>query len=443
MLSGYSFFQYYIIMEIFIILLLILFNGMLSLSEISLISSRKLKMNVLAKADKRGAKKALVLMDNPDRFLSTVQVGITLIGILTGVYSGDTLASYLRDWLVGIFPSIAHYAGIIAKVIVVFVITYFTIVLGELIPKRLAMTFPETLLRRFSGFLQFFSKLFYPFVWLLESTVRLIMRMLRLKPSEESKITEEEILAAVKLGASEGEVQDVEHDIVERVFDLGDRDVASVMTYRSDLICIDVNDDLETIRSVVYEDMHGYYPVIDKHLDNLIGVISLKDIFGSVSSGRINVREFISDPVFFPENTSTYKALQCFKESQLYYGFVIDEFGSLQGMITSVDIMEALLGRMSLPDDDEETIIEQEDGTWIVDGQYSFYDFLSYFDMEDIFQEYDFNTLSGLILDIAEHIPQVGEIIRWKEFSFEILNMDAARIDKVLVIIIEEEKQKE
>jgi putative hemolysin len=421
-------------MEIIIIIALVLFNGIFSLGEVSLLSARKTKMNALAQADKRGAKKALKFMDNPENLLFSVQLGITLITIIIGVYSGVTLSGYLQNWLLAVFPAMM-YAEITAKIIVIFLITFFTIVLGRLIPKRLALTYPETVLRRFLGFLRFFSKLFFPFSWLLNSTVRLVWHIFKIKPSEESKITEEEILEAVKLGASEGEVQDVEHDIVERVFDLGDRDVASVMTHRSDLVCIDINDDLEKIRSVVYEDMHGYYPVIDKHLDNLLGVISMKDIFGSVAIGGLNIKDFISSPVFFPETTSTYKALQYFKESQLYYGFVTDEFGTLQGMITSTDIMEALLGRMTQADEDDETIIAQEDGTWIVDGQYSFYDFLSYFDMENIFQEYDYNTLSGLILDIAEHIPQVGEIIQWKKFRFEILNMDAARIDKVGVVL--------
>lgn len=423
-------------MEIIIIVVLVLFNGIFSLSEISLLSSRKTKMNAMAEADKRGAKRALAFMDNPENFVFSVQVGVTLIAVVIGLYCGNNLSIYLRDWFLGMFPAMGQYAEITAKIIVIFFIIYFMLVFGRLIPQRLASTYPEAILRRFLGFIRFLSIIFYPFVWLLDASVRLIWFIFKIKPSEESKITEEEIMEAVKLGASEGEVQDVEHDIVERVFDLGDRDVASVMTHRSDLVCIDINDDLEKIRSVVYEDMHGYYPVIDKHLDNLLGIISMKDIFGSVASGRLNIKDLISSPVFFPETTSTYKALQYFKESQLYYGFVIDEFGSLQGMITSTDIMEALLGRMTQVDEDDETIIEQEDGTWVVDGQYSFYDFLSYFDMENIFQEYDYNTLSGLILDIAEHIPQVGEIIQWKKFSFEILNMDSARIDKVLVVRI-------
>jgi putative hemolysin len=419
-------------MEIIIIALLILFNAILALSEISLISSRKGKMDILAKNNKHGAKRALTLMDNPDKFLSTVQVGITLIGILTGVYSGDTLAEQLRIWLAK-WTALTPYAGVMAKTIVVLVITYFTIVLGELLPKRLAMTYSELLLRKFSGFLRFFSILFAPFVWLLESSLKLLIKIFKIKPTKESKITEEEILAAVKLGASEGEVQEVEHDIVERVFDLGDRDVVSVMTHRNDLVCIDIHDDMQTIYAIVHEDMHGYYPVIDKYPDKLLGVISLQDIFACIFDPNKNIKDYVSDPVFFPETTSTYNALRKFKESQLYYGFIADEFGSLQGMITSVDIMEALLGRMTQPDEDEETIVEQDNGTWIVDGQYSFYDFLTYFEMEDIFQKYDFNTLSGLILDIAEHIPEVGEIIKWQNFTFEILNMDAARIDKVLV----------
>jgi putative hemolysin len=389
-------------------------------------------MNAMLKEHKRGVERALRLMDNPKRYLSVVQFIIIFIGIFIGFYSADTLVDSLQSALTELFPTFI-YSVIIAKIIVVIALAACFFVFGEHIPKQVAMTFPEASLRRFSVFLLFFSKLLYPFVWLLEAIVGLFMTILNIKPWEESKITEEEILEAVKLGASEGEVQDVEHDIVERVFDLGDRDVASVMTYRSDLVCIDIHNDLQTIRSLVYEEMHTYYPVIDKHLDNLLGIISLKDVFGCVFTENNNLTEFISPPVFFPETTSTYSALQQFKESQLYYGFVTDEFGALQGMITSVDIMEALLGRMTQFDDDDETILAQQDGTWIVDGQYSFYDFLSYFEMEAVFQQYDYNTLSGLILDIAEHIPQVGELIQWQQFSFEILNMDVARIDKVLV----------
>jgi len=267
----------------------------------------------------------------------------------------------------------------------------------------------------------------------LTKSLDLLTHIFRLKGREENKITEEEILATIQRGADEGAVEDVEQDIVERVFDLGDRDVESVMTHRNDLICIDISATLQEISAIIYEDMHAYYPVIDKHLDKLVGVISLKDLFGCISSQNEDIRPFVHAPKYYPETTSTYKALEGFRQSELYYGLIINEFGSLQGKITSADIMEAVLGKMSEPDEDEETIISQSDNSWLVDGQYSFYDFLSYFDMEDIYQEYDYNTLSGLILQVADHIPEEGEIIKWRNFSFEITKMDSARIDKILV----------
>ena len=419
-------------MEIVVIVLLIFFNGLLSLSEISLISSRRVRISSLSKENKRGSKKALSLIENPDKYLSTIQVGITLIGILTGVYSGDTIANELKITLAK-FPHIAVYAGVIAKTIVVVVITYITIVFGELIPKKIGMAFPETILRLSSGFLSFFSVVFAPFVWILVKTIDLVMRVFHIQVKEEAKITEEEILAAVKMGAKEGEVQDVEQDIVERVFDLGDRDVASVMTHRNDLICIDVNASIDDVKILIYNDMHSCYPVVDKHLDNLVGVISLKNLLDCLLNEKWNIISYVEKPNFLPENTSTYNAMEHFKKTQVYYAFVSDEFGSLQGMITSVDIMEALLGRMSEHDEDEETIEQYGENTWIVDGQYSFYDFLTYFDMEDDYQEFDYNTLSGLILDILERIPAEGELIEWKNFQFEISKIDGARIDKVIV----------
>ncbi|MDR1792256.1 MAG: hemolysin family protein [Bacteroidales bacterium] len=420
-------------MEIVIILLLILFNGILSLSEFSLVSARPAKLDVLIGNKKKGATKALKIKNNPDKYLSTIQVCITLIGIFTGLYSGDTLVQSLKIFFEDAFSLSKIYSGAVAKAVVLIGITYFTIVLGELLPKKLALCFSENILRRMSDFLSFFSKLFFPFVWILTKSLDLLTHIFRLKGREENKITEEEILATIQRGADEGAVEDVEQDIVERVFDLGDRDVESVMTHRNDLICIDISATLQEISAIIYEDMHAYYPVIDKHLDKLVGVISLKDLFGCISSQNEDIRPFVHAPKYYPETTSTYKALEGFRQSELYYGLIINEFGSLQGMITSADIMEAVLGKMSEPDEDEETIISQSDNSWLVDGQYSFYDFLSYFDMEDIYQEYDYNTLSGLILQVADHIPEEGEIIKWRNFSFEITKMDSARIDKILV----------
>ena len=426
-------------MEIVIIILLILFNGLLSLLEIALISSRQIRMNAMEKDNKMGVKRALHLMDNPDKYLSTIQVGITLIGILTGLYSGDTFAVYLKDYLEQFAP-INAYAGFIAKTIIVLIITYFTIVIGELIPKKIAMAYPETLLRILGGFLRFFSIVFAPLVWILTKSINLFIRILRIKPTPENKITEEEILEAVKMGASEGQVQDVEQDIVERVFDLDDRDVETVMTHRNDLVCIDIKSTIEDIRNVLKDDMYSYYPVIDGHIDNLVGVISLQHLVMILSEEPMQIEKYIEQPRFLPETTSAYKALEQFKSTQVYYALISDEFGAVQGIITSADIMEALLGKMSVADEDEETIVQNGENSWVVDGQYSFYDFLSYFDIEDESQEFEYNTISGLILDLLEHIPTIGETIQWRNFNFEISNMDGARIDKVVVTKVESEK---
>lgn len=429
-------------MEILIIVVLILFNGLLSMSEFALISSKKLKIEANTSPKTPRIKKALSLIDNPDKYLSSIQIGITFIGILTGVYSGDTIAQTIKNWFTH-FPHIEPYAGIIANVVVVVIITFFTIVIGELIPKKIGLIFPEKILVRISDFMTFFMKIVSPFTWILTKTVSIVFKIFHIDVSKINKITEAEILAAIEQGTYEGEIREVEQDIVERVFDLGDRDVESLMTYRNELICIDINDDVEKIHQIIYDDMHSYYPVIDGNLDKLVGAVYLRDLFNCSSQENFNLQDYIHNPQFSPETTSAYNILNLFKETKTYYAFIIDEFGSLQGMVTAFDIMEALVGKISHINENEETIIQQDENTWIADGQYSFYDFLSYFEMEDIFPENDYNTLSGLILELTEHIPQIGEKIYWKNFEFEIQQMDNARIDKILVSIIPEIEKEE
>lgn len=419
-------------MEITIILLLILLNGILSLTETSLTASRRLKMETLDKQEKPSTRRALALMEEPLRSLSAIQIGITLIGILTGVYSGDTIAKQLEGALAG-FPSLLPYAGVIAKTLVVIAITYLTIVFGELLPKRIAMTRPERLLRTLSKFLQMLGKICTPFSWLLSKSVDVVMKIFGVKEKAESSITEEEILAAIEKGTSEGEIQEMEQDIVERVFDLGDRDIESMMTYRNELVCIDINDPKEQVLETVLSDMHSFYPVIDDSLDNLQGVISLNHLIVCLQQDKFDIRPYISEAQYFPESSTAYNVLERFRTSKQYYGFVMDEFGLIQGMVTAIDFTEALIGKISTTKADEETIIPIDDKTWLVDGQYPFYDFLSHFEQEDEFPENDYNTLSGLLLEIAQHIPAEGEQIIWKDFDFEISKMDGARIDKVIV----------
>ena len=418
-------------MEIILILGLILLNGLLSMSEISLVSARKARLESQVKKGRRAAQKALELAQKPDQFLSTTQIGITLIGILTGLFSGEAFALDLASLLARI-PWLEPYALGISKLTIVVTVTYLTLVLGELVPKRIGMNFAEQVAELVAHPMDILSKVASPFVWILSKSTHGVIILLGLNRTGENKVTEEEIRAVVQEGFDSGEVQDVEQDIVERVFTLGDRDVGSIMTHRSDLVWLNMQDGLDANRRKVKENLYNVYPVASERFDNIVGVVFLKDLFGRIDLPDFSLQQVLRPAQFVPESQSVYNALEQFKQARVKYGIVTDEFGGVQGLVTLADIVEALIGQ--LPDVDEELEIKQRaDGSWLVDGQYSFYNFLEYFDMEDLYADYDYNTLSGLILELLERVPKTGDTFSWQCFDFEIVDMDRARIDKVLV----------
>lgn len=417
-------------MEILIILGLILLNGLFSMSEIALVSARKTRLETDAKKGSKSARTALKLAQEPDRFLSTVQIGITLIGILTGLYSGEALAGHFAT-IIGQVDVLQPYSLPIAKTTIVIIVTYLTLIIGELVPKRLGMTNAERVSMLIARPMNLLSKLASPFVWFLSKSTAIVVRILGLDQTEESRVTEEEIRAIIQEGRKDGEVQEVEQDIVERVFNLGDRNIGSIMTYRNDLVWLDITDSNEAIRDKVEENLYNIYPVANEKFDNIVGVVYLKDLFGKIDKPEFHLKDIIRPAQYLPENLSVYNALAIFKSNRVKYGIVTDEFGGVEGIVTLKDILEGLIG--SVPEAGEEEIVEREDGTWLVDGQYSFYDFLAYFDMEELYAEHDYNTLSGLILEILERVPKTGEKLKWLDFQFEIIDMDGARIDKVLV----------
>lgn len=418
-------------MEIFIIVGLILLNGILSMSEIALVSARKARLELEAKRGNKSAQTALKLAGEPDRFLSTIQIGITLIGILTGLYSGEAFAYNLAE-VVRHVPVLEPYALGLSKTVIVIIVTYLTLIMGELVPKRIGMGYAELVSMLVARPMFLLSKLALPFVWLLSKSTSFVIKITGIKANEENKVTEEEIKAIVKEGFDGGEVQEVEQDIVERVFNLGDRNVGSIMTHRSDLVWLDVTDSIEKIREKVQENLFNIYPVASEKFDNIKGVVYLKDLFGRIDEPDFSLEQVIRPAQYLPENQSVYNALEQFKQARVKYGIVTDEFGGIQGIVTLKDIMEGLIGQV--PEIGEEAEITQRaDGSWLVDGQYNFYDFLEYFDMEDLYAEHDYNTLSGLILEILERVPKTGETLTWLNFEFEIVDMDGARIDKVLV----------
>ncbi len=417
-------------MEIAIIVALILLNGLFSMSEIALVSARRTRLEADAKKGKKAARAALNLAQEPNRFLSTVQIGITLIGILTGLYSGEAFAKDFAGVIARV-DALAPYALGIATTLIVLVVTYLTIVFGELVPKRLGISKAERLSKAVARPMALLSRVMTPFVWLLSHSTTLVLKVLGVR-DDESKVTEEEIRTLVKEGLEAGEVQEVEHDIVGRVFYLGDRHVDSIMTHRSDFVWLDPADDKERIREIVLADMHDAYPVKSGDRGEVEGIVYLRELFGQIDSPDFSLQQLIRPPLYLVENMSVYGALEYFKQKGIKYGFVADEFGEVQGVVTLTDIMDALVGEV-FEEGEQSPILPRSDGSYLVDGQCSFYDFLEYFDQEELYAEFDYNTLSGLILELLEHVPQEGEKLSWQRFALEIVDMDGARIDKVLV----------
>lgn len=418
-------------MEIIVILGLIFLNGLLSMSEIAMVSSRKSRLETAAKKGSKSAQSALRLINEPDRFLSTVQIGITLIGILTGLYSGETLASTLAAGLqkVGITSS---YVYSLAQGLIVILVTYLTLIFGELVPKHLGMNAPEKIARIIARPMELMSRIASPFVWLLTSSTRLVTRALGVGASLENKVTEEEIKAIIQEGTAGGEIQAVEQDIVGRVFSLGDRKIGSIMTHRNDLVWLNLEASAESIRQKLKTHVYTVYPVACGELDRIAGVVYLKDLFGRIDSPDFQLESFVQPVSYFPENQSVYNTLEHLKKGHIKCGLVTDEFGSIQGIVTLQDMIDALLGEIT-EQYEEPAIVCREDGSLLVDGQCSFYEFLGYTHLECLYPEYEYNTISGLILTILEHIPQCGEKLVWHTLELEIVDMDGARIDKVLV----------
>ena len=427
-------------MELLIILALILVNGLFSMSEISVVSSRKSKLDAQAKKGNKTARQILNVAENPDNFLSTVQIAITAVGLITGMYSGESLREPLGNFIerFGIDP---YSAEAIARVVIILVITYVTLVLGELFPKKLGMNSPEKISGIIIKPMNLLTKLFYPFVWLLSVSTQALTSIFGIK-KHNNTVTEEEIKSMINDSTEGGEIQEVEQDIVDRVFSLGDRDISSLMTHRTEFEWLDVDDVLSSIKEKLARKIHYIYPVADKTLDKIVGVVYLKDLFKNTDNNK-TIKDIMRQPQYLHESVSVYDALETFKENKIHYALVIDEFGMVEGMVTMNDILESLVGNSSEfeTEDDEDEFMERADGTFLIGGQYSFYDFLSHFDMEDVYQDNNYNTISGLLFSKIGVIPKEGEKIEWDKFVFEIVDMDSTRIDKVLVSIKNNENQ--
>ncbi len=420
--------------EIIIIFLLIILNGVLAMSEIALVSARKTKLDLDAGRGDSTAKLALLHANSPSRILSAIQIGITLIGILSGVFSGAAIADGMENLLIhiGISASLSHSIGIL---IVVILVTFFMMVFGELVPKRAGLNDPERIIKVMVRPLVTLAHITHPFTWMLSKSSELLFRLMGIKPSADSKVTEEEIKAMIQEGTEDGEVQEIEQDIVGRVFHLGDRIIGDLMTHHSDLSWLDISDPAAVLKKKMQEELHSVYPVCSDDLDNVLGVVFIKDLFlGEICKDDFNIRDHIKPAQFVLETLTAYETLELFKNSKIHYGLVIDEYGSTVGMVTLNDILEALVGDFNEPGADEPQITLRDDGSWLADGQLPFYEFAYEFSIQGFDKnKIKFNNLAGLAISILKRIPKPGEKFTWKDYEFEIVDLDGNRIDKLII----------
>jgi putative hemolysin len=416
------------------------------MSEIALVSSRKSRLEAAARTGDSSASAALKLANSPTRFLSTVQIGITLIGLLTGMYSGDNITSDLELFIVGI-PVLAPYSHSLAVGTVLVGITYLSLVLGELVPKRLGMAKPEAISKFMAKPMNVLSKATAPFIWLLGFSSDLIMKVLKVKQSE-SAVTEEEIKSLIQEGTSGGVFEEIEQEIVHNVFQLGDRKVTSLMTNRQEIVWLDLEDSVAENQARILDSRHSIYPVCRGTVDDVAGVIYVKDLIASDLGEQLgNLPAVMREPVYLPESNRAYQALEKFKEQKVYYGIIVDEYGGTLGVVTLHDIMDALVGDISEESEEDSEIVKREDGSFLIDAQIPFDDFVHYFEInivESDRREFaGFNTLGGFVLHVLEDIPKPGEKFSWKYFDFEVIDMDRSRIDKLLVQLNKKDDNKD
>ena len=419
--------------EIIIILLLIILNGVFTMSEIAVVSSKKPRLQQRANEGDAHAKKALELASNPNPFLSTIQVGITLIGVLVGAVGGATLGDKLTPIIAGI-PVFAPYATSIALFIVVLLITYFSIVLGEIVPKRIGLQNPERLAASLAGPMLFISRIFRPLVWFLTKSSDFVLRLLGQKPSIETPVTEEEILVQIDQSKQAGVIEETEQDMVEGVFRMHERRVFSLMTPRSEIVWLDVKDSPEDIQKVIEESMYSRFPVCEDSLDNVLGIIKARDLLlESLHGEPLALKRNLQSVKYIPETSFASRALEIFKSGAAEMLLIVDEFGSVQGILTINDILEEIVGDLEVG---EPQATQRQDGSWLLDGMLSIEDFKEIFNIRRIPDEDEYETLGGFVMTSLGRVPKATDRFEWTIFRFEVMDMDGNRVDKVLVTTI-------
>jgi len=422
------------LLETFIILVLLLLNGVFALSETAIVSARRARLQAMAEDGNPGARIALETAHNPLDFLSSVQIGITLIGVLAGVFGGATFAAAISRWLQTI-PVMAPYADPVGFATVVLVITFLSLVIGELVPKQIALTNPERIAALVAPPMRIVARITSPIVTLLTASTRLVLRLLRVSTVSESNVTLAEVQTIVEQATQEGIFEAAEQEMVEGIFKLDYLRVGNLMTPRRNVIWLAVDDTAEEVYQTLAESRRSRFPVVQEDLDHVLGIVQAKD-FVHLSQGTdpIQLREMLKPALHFPESMSVLQAIQEFKKSRIHFAFVINEYGGVEGIITPNDILEAIVGDIDdMDEDDTPGIVIREDGSWLLDGTLSVARVKDVLEVAALPGQESYQTLGGFILHQLGKLPVIGQNFVWDQYRFEVVDMDGLRIDQVLV----------
>jgi|AGTN01.3.fsa_nt_gi Hemolysins and related proteins containing CBS domains len=421
--------------EILVVLALILVNGVFAMSELALVSSRTGELRRRAEKGSRGAQIALKLLEDPSSMLSTVQIGITLVGIVAGAYSGATLGAHMAGWMDESFPALSGWSQEIAMTAVVSAITYLSLVIGELVPKRLAMHHAEAIAVRVAPFMRWIAVGGGPLVGLLRMSTNSVLRLLGQRPDDSRSVTEEEVRALIAEGALAGVIEPAEKEMLDRVMRLADRPVGSLMTPKPDVVWLDADTPVEEWRSRIVAAPHSRFPVGRGSLDELVGILDMRRVLDRMlAGGPFDPMAAITEAPVVHEGTRAPRIIEIFKQSGAPMVVVLDEYGGVEGIVTMTDIIEAIAGELpGAGEEDDPSAVRREDGSWLLDGMLAIEEVESLTGLSGMGDESDFHTLAGFVLSQLAHLPQVGEYFDWSGWRFEVVDMDGRRIDRVLL----------
>ena len=420
--------------QVLILLALLALNGLFAMAELGIVSSRRIRLKQMADKGSKGARAALRLLDEPTRFLSTVQIGITLIGVLAGVYSGANFAGPLEAWL-GTLPLLAEYAETVAYVIVVIAVTYLSLIIGELVPKRWALGHPEAIAAALAPPMEWVAKYSAPLVWLLQKSTDLVLRLLGQRRSARHGVTEDDIRALIAEGTREGVFLHEEHQMIEGVLKLADRNIRSVMVPRGDILWIDVEDSRETVWKAVRASGHSRYLVCRGEIDELVGVATVTDLLEWVRDpAGPELAQRTVTPLIVQETTTVLRLIELFREASVHLAVVVDEHGSIEGIATSTDVLQAIAGELpDFGDADIPEAVKRADDSWLLDGRLAIDEAQRLLERKDMASGDDYTTIAGFVLAQLGRLPATADRFDWKGLRFEVVDMDGRRIDKLLV----------